>query len=116
MTQRLGIRKSLDELEREEWAPGPSMLDEPVVVVKLDTGREVVTPHKKSRVSLNGIWQMVWDGDEAKRLDPAVSWEDSIPAKIPCSIHTALYEAGIIPDPTVGLNDKIAREYSYRTW
>ena len=116
MTQRLGIRKSLDELEKEAWAPKPSMLETPAVMTGLDADRKVVIKDTENRVSLNGIWQMVWDGDERERLDLSVPWKDSIPANVPCSVHTALYEAGIIPDPTVGLNDKTAREYSYKTW
>ena len=62
MTQRLGIRKSLDELEKEAWAPKPSMLETPAVMTGLDADRKVVIKDTENRVSLNGIWQMVWDG------------------------------------------------------
>lgn len=60
MTQRLGIRKSLDELEKEAWAPKPSMLETPAVMTGLDADRKVVIKDTENRVSLNGIWQMVW--------------------------------------------------------
>jgi len=38
------------------------------------------------------------------------------PAVVPGSVHTALMNAGIIPDPYVGKNDSIARAQSFRTW
>lgn len=116
MTQRLGIRKSLDELEKEAWAPKPSMLETPAVHVDLDKDSRVFMKDSRQQISLNGNWEMIWDGEEEERLNPAIPWENSIPANVPCSVHTALYDAGVIPDPTVGLNDKIAREYCYKTW
>ncbi len=43
-------------------------------------------------------------------------WAGEIDATVPGSIHTALYEAGIIPDPRQEQNYRYARDASYRTW
>ena len=43
-------------------------------------------------------------------------WSDAITANVPCSVHTALLEAGRIPDPYVGLNDEVAYPEGFRTW
>lgn len=115
---KIGRRRSLDELEKEAWAPGPSMLDAPAVRVELkeNTRDKKICGGENGSYSLNGSWEMIWDGKEEERLKEDQPWEGSIQAQIPCSVHTALYENGIIPDPTVGLNDKIAREFSYKVW
>ncbi len=121
MTTIKNRRKSLDELEKECWAPAPSMLEEPPVWVALDKEppgelkERGFSDDEEKEIALNGLWEMAWDGEESERLSGR-SWEGSIPAQIPCSVHTALFEAGIIPDPTVGLQDAIAREYCYKTW
>lgn len=44
------------------------------------------------------------------------SWFGSMPAQVPGSVHTALLENEVIPDPYVGFNDRIARQQSYKTW
>lgn len=114
---KIGWRKSLDELEKEIWAPGPSMLDTPAVKTELrEKPGGMVKPEIQKPFSLNGSWEMIWDGTEEERLGPESVWAGSIYGEIPCSVHTALYENGVIPDPTVGLNDRIAREYSYKVW
>jgi len=43
-------------------------------------------------------------------------WEDAIEAKVPGSIHTALYEAGVIEDPYYQMNDAAANAQSQKTW
>lgn len=115
MARTIGNRKSLDDIEREAWAPKPSMLDTPAVKLSLQDGPARMEGCKRESISLNGEWRMAWGGTQKERIQND-SWEDSIPAQVPCSVHTALLEAGIIPDPTVGLNDKIAREYCYKVW
>ena len=121
MTRTEGRRKSLDELEKESWAPAPSMLELPSVWVPLyrelpgNVSEKEFSYHKEEGISLDGLWEAAWDGEEEERLAGG-EWEGSILAKIPCSVHTALLEAGIIPDPTVGLQDAVAREYCYKTW
>ena len=110
------IRKSLDELEKEAWAPGPSMLDMPEE--RLETAEEMlkIPKIKETFFSLNGTWRMAADRSIEECVDSDAGFQDAVKAEIPCSVHTALFEAGRIPDPTVGLNDKIARQYCYKEW
>jgi beta-mannosidase len=64
-------------------------------------------------ISLNGLWQLI----PAIGTDPAgIDWSQSIPASVPGSVHTALFHAGRIPDPSVGVNQTLARQESYRGW
>ena len=44
------------------------------------------------------------------------AWDDAIPAQVPGSVHTALVEAGRIPESTFGRNQIIARQESFKTW
>lgn len=46
----------------------------------------------------------------------SVDWNNSIVAQVPGSVHTALYQNGLIPDPYVAKNDSYAREESYKPW
>lgn len=105
--------KSLDEIDRESFHAGPSPLDM--------RGREMAlapcTPPQPApceALPLNGVWRLAMEGDDRERL--AGGWEDAIDAPVPGSVHTALFEAGVIPDPIVGDNQVIARQYSYHTW
>ena len=86
---KTGNRKSLDELEKEVWAPAPSMLETEAVPVTLDQAKEIPF-QQREEISLNGEWQMVWDGEEEERLFSPV-WADSIPAHIPCSVHNGSF-------------------------
>lgn len=42
------------------------------------------------------------------------AWQDAIPAPVPGSVHTALYENGVIPDPFDAQNDAVANAQSQR--
>lgn len=59
---------------------------------------------------LDGTWQMAFDKDGAP------DWAGAMDAPVPGSIHTALVNAGIIPDTTFGRNQELARKYSYMDW
>ncbi|MFZ4776201.1 MAG: LamG-like jellyroll fold domain-containing protein [Terrimicrobiaceae bacterium] len=106
-------RKSLDEIDRESFKAGPSPLDSPAEDVVLSEGSAEL-PSGATVVSLDGKWQMAEGGEATTRLEG--EWQDSIPAEVPGSVHTALEKAGKIPDPKFGLNDAIAREKSFKTW
>lgn len=113
--------KSLDDIDRELFAPAPSPLsDTPAVTVRLSPGAERSTQPSRRVLSLDGTWEMLGvpkgRGDERALLQ-GKGWEDAISAEIPCSVQTALFRAGKIPDPTVGFNDVIARqEVSEKEW
>lgn len=106
-------RKSLDELDRESFQAGPAPFDTTPQWIQLtESGQKA--DFAPEILCLDGQWEMISDGSEADRLNKA--WENPIPAHVPGSVHAALVAAGIIPDPTFGENQKIAREESYKTW
>lgn len=104
---------SMEEVERKHFAPGPGPLDSKSEQVRLRKGAGSLPP-APAVLSLDGTWQMIGEGSDGERLFGP--WTDAIPSQIPGSVHTALVMAGRIPDPTVGRNDAIAREQSFKTW
>lgn len=108
----MSLVKSLDELEKSIYSPAPSPMDSEAVCVKLHEGA-ADHPAGNIIISLDGIWEMAESGNTDRIYG---GWADSIPARIPGSVHNALLEAGKIPDPAVGLNDAVAREKSFKTW
>ena len=87
----------LDEREKEGWNPGKSLFQEEEYPVTLLCGREETIPEKKE-YSLDGTWEMAEGGTEEERIAGGGHWADSMDANVPCSVHTALFEAGKIPD------------------
>lgn len=111
-TERLALQ-SLDEIEREQFAPRITPWDvEPESLVLADS--PIIHQQGVESLSLDGAWQLAEGGKLADRLGGM--WSDGIPATVPGSVHTALVEAGIIPDPSFGLNQAIARQESFKTW
>ena len=106
--------KSLDQVDRESFAPGPAPHAGPARVIELSRGGADEQPAGPLRLSLDAGWVMAADGDAKERL--AGDWPDAIPAVVPGSVQTALLKAGRIPDPYVGRNDEIARAESLKTW
>ena len=104
---------SLDTLEiREYLKPGPSpMAGEPVEAALTDTPFPTADFVPRTR-ALSGVWRMT------------LPEGDVIPAKVPGSIHTALLENGRllddegkpVEDPYFGLQDRFAREASFRPY
>jgi beta-mannosidase len=107
------LRRSMDDVDLLAYNPGPSPMGGPFTRIKLKQG---TSANKSSAqiIDLSGEWQLAEGGAEESRLGQP--WDDAIPAKVPGSVHTALVQAGRIPDPYVGLNDSIAREQSFKTW
>ncbi len=105
--------KSLDQVDRESFAPGPAPITGAARAIELRPG-DVEHQAGPSRLSLNEGWAMVAGGEESERLRG--DWAGAIPAVVPGSIQTALLQAGKIPDPYVGRNDEIARAESFKTW
>ena len=104
---------SLDQVDRESFAQGPSPIAGAARAIELRPGR-LDHPAGPPRLALNDGWEMVEGGEESERLSG--DWADAIPAVVPGSIQTALLQAGRIPDPYVGRNDEIARAESFKTW
>lgn len=112
--------KSLDDLDRELFAPAPSPMSGTPVTVRLLPGAERALRTSRKVLSLDGAWEMLGvpkgRGDE-RALLRGEGWQDAITADVPCSVQTALFKAGKIPDPTVGFNDVIARkEVAEKEW
>ncbi len=107
------VRVSMDEMDRRSFQAGPAPMDSEAVTVALEKG---TTDHPAgvTVISLDGEWQMAEGGEAGSRLSG--EWSDAIPAQVPGSVHTALVQAGKIPDPTFGRNGEIARKESFKTW
>ena len=104
---------SLDQIDRESFAPGPSPIAGAARSIALLPG-SVEHPAGPLCLALNDGWVMAAEGDAIERL--STEWQDAIPAVVPGSVQTALLAAGRIPDPYVGRNDEIARAESLKTW
>ena len=96
-------QKSMDEIDRKSFAAKPSPIEVKGTQMT-ETGNIPPIGNIPSEFSLDGIWQLAEGGT------------DQIPARVPGSIHTALVENKIIPDPYIGQNDSIAEKQSYKTW
>ena len=105
--------KSLDQIDLESFAPGPSPVEGEAIQIALAPGA-IDHPTGPGALSLDGDWIMAPGGSESERL--AGYWQDALPARVPGSIQTALLENGVIPDPYLGKNDEIARAESRKTW
>lgn len=115
---------SLDDLDRRAFRPDAPPFASAPDEIQLSSGKapghhRVQEVLASSSMSLDGSWEMV--GKEPGATDPSEMlsekpWPDAVAARIPGSIHTALLEAGRIPDPAIGLNAEIARQQSYKEW
>lgn len=104
----LHAQVSLDEMDHLVWHDAISPLD-----VEAADMSDIPIRKMKHRVSdrclsLNGSWMLTG----ADSINSSIS----IPCNVPGSIHTALKDAGVIPDPCLGINDKIAERCSYQHW
>lgn len=102
-------KRPLDIIEKEMFAPKPAPFES--AALPLNEVSELTFPESIAGYrSLNGTYLMT------KGEDDIPDFSDSIPAEIPCTVQTALYNAGLIPDPMFGKNDKFAREAAYNIW
>ncbi len=104
---------SMDEADLRMFKARGTPFDAPAVRMESAAPRSLPAPYP--RLSLDGDWEMAEGGADARRLASPV-WEDAIPARVPGSVHSALWKAGRIPDPYFGRNDSIAEQQSYKTW
>lgn len=106
---------SMDEVEKARIAHVAAPFEGDFIRIFPKSG---VSLHAEAetRVSLCGEWEMAESGYTQDRLVSENKWENAVPCPVPCTVHTALFKAGKIPDPTVGRNDKYARENSYKVW
>ena len=105
--------KSMDEIDNASFGAGPPPMASRPTTVNLRAG-EAEHPPGAPVLHLDGAWEMACEGAEQDRLSGV--WQDGIPVRVPGSVHTALVEAGRLPDPVVGRNQLLAAEHSYKTW
>jgi beta-mannosidase len=69
------------------------------------------------QINLNGTWRLTY-GPQQSRYDhatPPPTWP-TIPAQVPGNVELDLVADGVIPDPTVGNNVYLLREYETYEW
>lgn len=106
-------QKSLDEIDNTSFNAGKSPFENKCIPVIMGF-KPIDHPKAPADLVLDGDWQMVEGGRDTDRLGKP--WTDIIRAEVPGSVHTALWNAGKIPDPYLGKNDSIARSQSFKTW
>jgi beta-mannosidase len=106
-------RKSMDEVDRESYRAADIPFSGKLLEIQLQPGGTTYM-EKAATVSLDGTWEMIEGGDEANRLQG--KWDGALPAEVPGSVHLALVKNGKLPDPSFGMNQKIARLESFKTW
>jgi len=106
---------SLSEVERDNIMKAVSPMDKEPDVISLQKGESVVIKNSKE-INLNGNWQVTDKGVEGDLIKPGAKWNNAIDIKVPSSIHTALYEAGVVANPMYVRNDAEAKSLSEKTW
>lgn len=71
-------------------------------------------------LSLNGLWQVTWSEGLHGRTEhvtvPEVDHGRYLTLPVPCELHRALMEAGLLEDPNIGLNSLKARWVEEQMW
>lgn len=101
-------QSSLDDVDRRSWHDAVSPLDIEAERMSPVSAKKIKPCASDRVLSLSGLWTL--HGTDSINLGI------SVPYKIPGSIHTALKDAGVIPDPCLGRNDTLAERCSYRRW
>ena len=75
----------------------------------------------QTRIELDGEWSLRWsDGQRGDRLARALGahWDvlPAIPAQVPGGVHLDLMRAGLLAEPSVGLNHLAARWVEETVW
>lgn len=102
--------QSLDEIERETYGAGVSPMEGEFAEIELSADNSSVSSFAGAEFLLDGIWEL------AEKENPDDVWEEVLPVRVPGSIHAALTEAGKLPDTTVGRNQELGQQVSYRDW
>jgi beta-mannosidase len=119
--------ETLDENDRIQFGVSTDPFDRPLAAAewKQVADPEPAAERARSRwegaeeIMLNGAWDCVeapLAGRSSVTMEKASSWEDAFPADVPCTIQTALLEAGRLPDPMVLRNDEKYQWTAHREW
>ncbi|NLG25905.1 MAG: beta-mannosidase [Clostridiales bacterium] len=103
-------RRSLDELDEESFAAGPRPLSGDATPVALTRAAGDWALPCREVLALDGEWALAAD------VEGRADWADAVPAPVPGSVHTALVNAGRLPDTTFGRNQELGRLESYKNW
>lgn len=106
-------QKSMDEIDRVSFHPNYCAARMKSSDFQVINALPAIA-YTPGSLLLDGDWQMAEGGQMQLRLNTA--WSDAVNARVPGSVHAALIEDGIIPDPYIGQNDSIAQQQSYKTW
>ncbi len=109
-------RRSLDEIELDNFRPFVLPDETPYTELAPLSAGTVTHAEPLPRQLLDGEWELVDDEYHHQREDVTLPWHDALKVQVPNSVHTNLYEEGLIPDPMVAINDKYARANSHKTW
>ncbi|MBR5059457.1 MAG: fibronectin type III domain-containing protein [Clostridia bacterium] len=108
--------KTLADVEKDKYYKnGPSPMDCTPENVTATKGKAGIDESPNYSLLLDGVWKMT-DSGSVSELAAGKGWEKAIDANVPGSIYTALYEAGVIPDPYMGDNMKTANSQSEKNW
>ena len=106
--------KSLDDIDNASYFQNGETLQTPfdgeAECCFLQTTDEIPLPDYRNTQCLDDHWRLAFDREGKP------DWNQAMDAPVPGSIHTALVNAGIIPDTTFGRNQEIALSYSYKDW
>ena len=110
------LAKSLADNEKDKYYKnGPSPMDGSPETAAAVKGAAGLDESPNYSLLLDGTWKMT-DKGSISDLAAGKGWEKAIDANVPGSIYTALYEAGVIPDPYMGDNMKTANSQSEKNW
>ena len=106
-------KNSLDCIEYSACKAGASIIDSAPIKLEPLNSAACAGKNPNISVSLDGEWQMI----QGSSSDFVIGeWENPIAVNVPGSVHAALLESGIIPDPAYEKNDVFARENSFKDW
>ena len=105
---------SLDDLDRASFAARSTPWQVPAIRAEVSDGAWPASAPAVLPIALDGAWDLAADGEVTTRVSG--DWPDAVHAVVPGSVHTALRDAGIIPEPSFGRYDSAARVQSFKTW
>jgi beta-mannosidase len=115
------LPQSLNDLDRKAFGVKTSPFDRPLVALKWPAvSVPPPAPNAALALSLDGTWQLQEappDGaSDVVMLNGNAGWKNAIPAHIPCSIQTALYQADKIKNPMLQKNNQNILWVPAREW
>ncbi len=110
-----GATSQADAEKKSYYKNDASVFTKEPAVVNFKTEDPPDIKEENYVTDLDGEWKMTGDGKISELKDGA-GWDNAINATVPGSIHTALFEAGVIDDPYAGDNMKNANKYGEKNW